>query len=154
MEKSVFKVTYSVDEMQNAIVQIIEQMKNSNWLPELILSINRGGCIPGIYLSHRIQKPHKVIDIQLRDNSATPNLSVLNNCVSVYKRVLIIDDINDSGDTFGLIDKNLDNSDCEIHFAALINNKTSKTEIDYFGQLIDKSKNPVWYVFPWEKWWK
>ena len=100
---SEIKVNYSIDEMQSAIVEIIEQMTNSNWLPEIILSINRGGCIPGIYLSHKIEKPHKVIDVQLRDSLISPNLSVLKECVSNYNRVLIIDDINDTGNTFSLI---------------------------------------------------
>jgi len=28
----------------------------------------------------------------------------------------------------------------------------SKVKIEYQGQFIDKSKNPSWYIFPWEKW--
>ena len=149
---SEIKVNYSIDEMQSAIVEIIEQMTNSNWLPEIILSINRGGCIPGIYLSHKIEKPHKVIDVQLRDSLISPNLSVLKECVSNYNRVLIIDDINDTGNTFSLIKNYSSKFNYEIHFAALINNVKSKIKTDYFGQLIVKSKNPVWYIFPWEKW--
>ena len=43
-------------------------------------------------------------------------------------------------------------SNNEIRYAALINNISSKTKIDYHGQLIDKRDNPVWYVFPWENW--
>jgi xanthine phosphoribosyltransferase len=151
---SEIKVNYSIDEMQNAIVQIIEQMTNSNWLPEIILSINRGGCIPGVYLSHKIEKPHKVIDVQLRDSLISPNFSVLKDCVCNYKRVLIIDDINDTGNTFSLIKNYSSKFNCEIHFSALINNVKSKIKIDYFGQRIDKSKNLVWYIFPWEKWYK
>jgi len=149
---SEIKLNYSIDEMQNALVKIIEQMKNSNWLPEIILSINRGGCIAGIYLSHKIEIPHKVIDIQLRDSSIIPNFSVLKDSLSKYKRVLIIDDINDSGNTLILIKDHSVKYQSEIRFAALINNINSKTKIDYQGQLIDKSKNPVWYIFPWEKW--
>ena len=72
-------------------------------MPEIILSINRGGCIPGIYLSHKIEIPHKVIDIQLRDSLVSPNFSVLNDCLSKYQKLLIVDDINDSGNTLKLI---------------------------------------------------
>ena len=78
------------------------------------------------------------------------------NISSFFKKnklVLIIDDINDTGKTFDFVKKTFNNSDCEIRFAALINNVTSKTKIDYHGQLIDKSESPVWYVFPWENWW-
>ena len=149
---SELKVNYSIDEMHVAIIRIIEQMNDSNWMPEIILSINRGGCIPGIYLSHKIEIPHKVIDIQLRDNSVSPNFSVLNDCLTKYQKLLIVDDINDSGNTLKLIkDQSVENKS-EIRFAALINNIKSKIKIDYQGQQIDKSKNPVWYVFPWEKW--
>ena len=149
---SELKVTYSIDEMHIAIIRIIEQMNDSNWKPEIILSINRGGCIPGIYLSHKIEIPHKVIDIQLRDSSVSPNFSVLNDCLAKYKKLLIVDDINDSGNTLSLIKDHSVKFESEIRFAVLINNIKSKIKIDYQGQLIDKSKNPVWYIFPWEKW--
>ena len=149
---SELKVNYAIDEMHVAIIRIIEQMNDSNWMPEIILSINRGGCIPGIYLSHKIEIPHKVIDIQLRDSSVSPNFSVLNDCLAKYKKLLIVDDINDSGNTLKLIKDHSVKNESEIRFAALINNIKSKIKIDYQGQLIDKSKNPVWYVFPWEKW--
>ena len=149
---SELKVNYSIDEMHVAIIRIIEQMNDSNWMPEIILSINRGGCIPGIYLSHKIEIPHKVIDIQLRDSSVSPNFSVLNDCLAKYKKLLIVDDINDSGNTLKLIKDHSLKNEPEIRFAALINNFKSKIKIDYQGQLIDKSKNPVWYIFPWEKW--
>ena len=149
---SELKVYYSIDEMHVAIIRIIEQMNDSNWMPEIILSINRGGCIPGIYLSHKIEIPHKVIDIQLRDSSVSPNFYVLNDCLTKYQKLLIVDDINDSGNTLKLIKDHSVKNESEIRFAALINNIKSKIKIDYQGQLIDKSKNPVWYIFPWEKW--
>ena len=149
---SELKVNYSIDEMHFAIIRIIEQMNDSNWMPEIILSINRGGCIPGIYLSHKIEIPHKVIDIQLRDSSVSPNFYVLNDCLTKYQKLLIVDDINDSGNTLKLIKDHSLKNEPEIRFAALINNIKSKIKIDYQGQQIDKSKNPVWYVFPWEKW--
>ena len=143
------KSSYSINEMHNAIRQIVEQINISGFNPEVIVSINRGGCIPGVYLSHFLDKPHKMIDIKsLNDNSENISSFFRKN-----KLVLIIDDINDTGKTFDFVKKTFNNLDCEIRFAALINNVTSKTKIDYHGQLIDKSESPVWYVFPWENWW-
>ena len=143
------KSSYSINEMHNAIRQIVEQINISGFNPEVIVSINRGGCIPGVYLSHFLDKPHKMIDIKsLNDNSENISSFFRKN-----KLILIIDDINDTGKTFDFVKKTFHNSDCEIRFAALINNVTSKTKIDYHGQLIDKSESPVWYVFPWENWW-
>ncbi len=144
MKKSI----YSINEMHNAIKQIVKQINISGFKPEVIISINRGGCIPGVYLSHFLDKPHRMIDIKLVDSSEKKFSFLKKN-----KLILIIDDINDTGRTFDFVKKTFNNSDCEIRFAALINNVTSKTKIDYHGQLIDKSENPVWYVFPWENWW-
>ncbi len=67
--------------MRNALVQIEDQMVHSNWMPDLIMGINRGGCIPGVYLSHRLKKEHLVLDIRLRDHKATPAM------ISVFTEV-------------------------------------------------------------------
>jgi len=149
MKKSI----YSINEMHNAIKQIVEQINISGFNPEVIVSINRGGCIPGVYLSHFLNKPHKMIDIKSLKSDLENDFSFLSNSIKKNKLILIIDDINDTGKTFDFVKKIFSNSNCEIRFAALINNVTSKTKIDYHGQLVDKSDNPVWYVFPWENWW-
>ena len=68
---------FTTGQMRNALIQIEDQMVHSNWMPTVILGINRGGCIPGVYLSHRLKLAHEVLDVRLRDHTATPNLTVL-----------------------------------------------------------------------------
>jgi len=68
------------------------------------------------------------------------------------KKILIIDDINDTGETFKFIDDNFGRENGRIKFAALVNNKPSKTLIDYKGYEINKDEVPTWIVFPWEEW--
>ena len=143
----------SIDEINNTFRNIVDQMYVSEFKPEIILSINRGGCIPGVYLSHYFGKPHNIVDIKSLKADSGNQFSLLINPIKDNKRILIIDDINDSGETFNIVKKIFINSNCEIRFAALINNISSKTKIDYHGQLIDKKDNAVWYVFPWEDWW-
>ena len=143
---------FTTIQMRNALIQIEDQMVHSAWMPSIVLGINRGGCIPGVYLSHRIKTPHEVLDIRLRDHTTKPNLSVLEKAFAFQKKILIIDDINDSGETFNYIVKNFGKGDGRIKFAALIHNTPSKAQVDYHGYTIDKSKNPAWIVFPWEEW--
>ena len=143
---------FTTIQMRNALIQIEDQMVHSNWMPSIVLGINRGGCIPGVYLSHRIKTPHEVLDIRLRDHTVKPNLTVLEKAFAFQKKILIIDDINDTGDTFNYIVKNFGAGDGRIKFAALIHNTPSKAKVDYHGYTIDKSKNPAWIVFPWEEW--
>tara|TARA_Y200000002_G_C22637709_1_gene645484 strand:- start:836 stop:1282 length:447 start_codon:yes stop_codon:yes gene_type:complete len=148
MKKSIL----SNNEINNAIKEIVNQIDISGFTPEIILSINRGGCIPGVYLSHYFKKPHNIIDIKSLKANSLKDFSLLTNTLKKNKSVLVIDDINDSGKTFDIVKKIFSSSNNEIRFAALINNVSSKTKIDYHGQLIDKRDNPVWYVFPWENW--
>ena len=144
MKKSII----SVDEIKYALKEIVKQIDISGFNPEIIVSINRGGCIPGVYLSHFLNKPHKMVDIKSIDNQ---KISV--NTIKKFKSALIIDDINDTGKTFTIVKETFDNTNADIRYAALINNISSKTKIEYHGQIINKKENPIWYVFPWENWW-
>ena len=59
------KTYFTIKEMEKGLLEIKKQIKKSAWIPEIILSVNRGGCVPGVYLSHMINIPHKVVDVQL-----------------------------------------------------------------------------------------
>ena len=143
------KSYFTIDDMKSALSKIISQIESSNFTPEIIFSINRGGCIPGVYLSHAINVQHKVIDVQLRDDLNSPNIKSLSNIISVYNNILIIDDINDTGSTFNFIKKSFKNK--KLYYASLIENKTSSFKVNFFGKIIDKSVDPKWIVFPWEE---
>ena len=145
------KKTFDINQMKTALSKITKQIYNSNWMPEIILSVNRGGCVPGIYLSHEINIPHKVIDVQLRDSKNKPNLDILKYSTNKYDSILIIDDINDTGATFDLIHQNIKATNKDIRYAVLIDNTSSNFKTQFKGTIIDKSKNPIWIVFPWEK---
>ena len=58
------KSKISINKINNAIKKIVEQIEGSEFKPEMIVSINRGGCIPGVYLSHYFKKPHNIIDVK------------------------------------------------------------------------------------------
>jgi len=58
-----YSIEFTYEEMIDSIKNISDQLSQSKFDPEIIISINRGGCIPGIYLSHYIDKPHEVIKL-------------------------------------------------------------------------------------------
>ena len=49
MSEEIKKNYFTTGQMRNALIQIEDQMVHSNWMPTVILGINRGGCIPGVY---------------------------------------------------------------------------------------------------------
>ena len=148
------KIYFTIEEMIDSIRNISEQLTNSNFDPEVIISINRGGCVPGIYLSHYIDKPHEVINIELRDSNKEPDLNSIKEKISQFRSVLIIDDINDSGKTIGVIKDLSKNLITKIHFAVLINKSESTSKVEFYGKTVNSKINDYWYVFPWENWWK
>ena len=87
------------------------------------------------------------------DIKSINNQKISVNTLKEFKSALIIDDINDTGKTFSIVKETFDNTNADIRYAALINNISSKTKIEYHGQIINKKENPIWYVFPWENWW-
>ena len=142
---------YGKKDFINSLNKIVKQIKNSNWSPKVIFSINRGGCIPGIYLSHQLNLKHKVIDIQLRDNNRTPDLKIIKEKIKQFDNILLVDDINDSGKTLKII-YDLNNPPKIILNATLIYNEESKVKTHFYGKMIKRTEDKSWYVFPWEEW--
>ena len=72
-------------------------------------------------------------------------------------KVLIVDDICDSGETFerlsNYIKENI-NHECEVRFSALWWNNECDFKPHYFIKEIAKYSNEVWIDFPHESWWK
>ncbi|MAD58897.1 MAG: hypothetical protein CMB81_01015 [Flammeovirgaceae bacterium] len=130
-------------------IKILEiNINESNWKPDLILSINRGGCVPGVFLSHKMGVRHEVYSFDFNRDSKIDSL--YNKIVRYHTSVLIIDDINDTGNTLSNMCEVFKEHLSKLKFAVLINNKSSSFEVDYYSGQIDKSTDNSWIVFPWE----
>ena len=145
------KLYFTNIQMRNALIQIEDKLVHSGWMPDVVMGVNRGGVIPGVYLSHRIKRKHIPVDVRLRDNVDTDNLDALYRAIDKGEKILIIDDINDTGATFEHIRFNCDRN-ANVRYAAVINNRPSPFRVDYYGYEIDKSVEDRWVVFPWEEW--
>ena len=83
------------------------------------------------------------------------------------EEILIVDDINDTGDTLAWIKQDWNNSgkvvangkseinwEANVRFAVLTENEPSKFgDVDYVSKFINKNEDPQWLVYPWEEWW-
>jgi hypoxanthine phosphoribosyltransferase len=92
-------------------------------------------------------------------------MTLLNN--GLFKDILIVDDMNDSGATINWIMKDWE-AGCfpgdpswdevwngNVKFAVLFDNIASKCKVsmDFVGEEINKAENDVWIDFPYEDWW-
>ena len=143
---------FEKEDFIDSLNKIVEQIENSNWSPNVIISINRGGCVPGIYLSHRLNLKHKVIDIQFRDSNKSPDFKMVKQKIKRFDNILLVDDINDSGKTLKTIYDLSNAYSKKIYNATLIYNQESIIKTDFYGRMIKRSEDKNWYVFPWEEW--
>lgn len=148
------KQIYTIENMKGDLLEIIRSMNEDNWSPDIILAIGRGGYIPGVYISHWLNKPLHAYHYSLRDLERRDrfNPDLIEACSN--KKVLVIDDICDVGSTFASIKAVLDQLKAESRVSCLIYNIGEKNfEPNYWGTEINKVENPVWISYPWENWW-
>ena len=128
---------YNLDECKRDIYNIAAQMSAASWKPSLIVGLSRGGAVPAVMLSHAIGGV-SIVSEAPRDVPSTIEYGSAN--------ILIIDDICDSGRTF----RKLQQYYANLKTAALIYNTESGVSVDFYGQRIQRSKQPLWYQFFWE----
>jgi hypoxanthine phosphoribosyltransferase len=123
--------------------------------PNVIVGIARGGLVPGLMMSHWMNKPFKPIIAALRDFPEWEDYLPR----KTDSRVLIVDDICDSGATFDKLEKGLKarskelDRNLEVRFATLWWNNECEYEPYYYVQELAKDSTNTWIFFPWENWW-
>lgn len=159
------KVNRTYAQVEGGCLSIIRQMMTDKWTPDYIVGITRGGVIPATLISHFTNITMKPLEVSLRDSGVcTSDLSMSEDAFNGVK-ILIVDDINDSGATLDWI-RNDWQSSClptdpkwehiwhnSVRFATIVENVGSNAYVDYCAEEIDKREDDVWIVFPWEHWW-
>jgi hypoxanthine phosphoribosyltransferase len=163
-EKSVSKRYISEQEMKTGVLDIVSQMYSDDWRPDIIVGVTRGGLIPAVMMSHYTGIRMETIDVRLRDTFNSPEHALwMAEEAGAGKRILILDDINDTGETFKWIVKDWEESNPpadwvdiwgnNVRFATIIDNAPSAFDVDYTSIEINKAEDPAWIVFPFEEWW-
>lgn len=132
----------------NTIVQIIGSQKF-----DIIVGLSRGGCIPAVVLSHKLGIPATMLNLSTRDGVTTDlNLyQYFENLSEKFFRILIVDDLVDSGKTIQWI-CNTSQIFCHTSLATLLHNTDVKIGIDhYFGTPFTRTLERRYFDFWWEK---
>lgn len=148
------KVFYSWDDIEKTMDKIFDQMKESRWLPEVIISIGEGGLVPARLLADRLKRK-AIIDMisakmytGIGERNATPKIGPLARSYTGMN-VLLIDDIIDSGLTIDAVIDKLKTQRCRgIKVATLDAKEHVKRLPSYWVNTVKKEE---WIVYPWEK---
>jgi len=130
------------------------QLDGDHWAPDFLIGIGRGGLVPAVYLSHALGLPTLSVDhsAQVHDFAGAA-LERLAARTRAGERLLVVDDINDSGATIAKLRAMLAEAGAaaeQIRFATLLDNIRSVSRVDYRARTIDRAVTKDWFVFPWE----
>lgn len=142
------------DEFVADVQAVAAALAADAWRPDHIVGIGRGGLVPGAYLSHRTGISLLSVDY----SSGVPGfaqelMAKLASATRAGRRILLMDDINDSGGTILALRATLAEQGCaleQVRIAVLIDNARSGARVDYRARTIDRAVDKSWFVFPWE----
>jgi len=134
-----------------AVDLIASDIRKSNIQFHKIYGIARGGLPLAVALSHKLNVPMDVVKWSLRDFKDR-DLGNLPNDLFAGKKVLLVDDIIDSGVTMHEISFNLgEYNSTDLKIACWIYNVDQDIKPDYFADSIDRSVDKTWFEFWWER---
>lgn len=173
---------YSWADIETMCTEIVTTMYTSNYKPDYIVGITRGGNVPATIISNMTGIPCEAIKVSLRDGSTLEsNCAMADDAFGVVaaedralyksrfdpglrKKILIVDDINDTGATFNWIREDWQKS-CfpqeqdvwnviwgnTVKFAVLTENLASNFHhTNFYAHEVNKAEKDVWLVYPWE----
>lgn len=148
------KLFYTWNDYSNDMAALKSKINADDY--DVVVGIARGGLIPAIELSHHLEKPLVPLVWQTRDGTPPEELPGDIAQLIFQKRVLLVDDICDSGETYHQVYEAilgefnrlaLSLTSICIHY-----NKGEKLfRPDIWAVEINKKVDPIWLVYPWEK---
>ena len=166
------KIYYTWRDVEHHTQEILRQICSDSWRPDYVVGLTRGGLVPANLISQYLGCRMETLKVSLRDDTeCESNLWMAEDAfgheMERPKRILIVDDINDTGATLNYIREDWP-SGCfpdnprwtevwgsNVRVAVLVDNESSKSEIpvSYSAVDINKAEQDSWIVFPWESWW-
>lgn len=145
-------ITYA--QFLDEVEAVARQIEADDWRPDFLVGIGRGGLVPAAFLSHRTGIALLSVDHSSGESDfADYLLDKLAARIRAGRRILIVDDINDSGGTIAALRAAIDDKSGDragLRIAVLIHNIRSRAVAEYHGTEIDRAADKRWFVFPWE----
>ena len=138
------------EQEQSCLNDALAKMVDSGWTPDLILGVSRGGLIPAVIASHKMDLPMIPVAwpsrdyAHLRDTFVAERLHKLGS----KHRILVVEELIDTGTSLTELKEVLDDTAHEFKYLTLFQRTTSTFAADYVGQVVDSEE---WLEFSWER---
>ncbi len=144
-------------DIESCCIELCNKIQELSYNVEAIISVQRGGCIPGVIISH-ILSVDEFYTIGIRTTSSEsirairyehPILLVPDTLENITgKNVLIVDDVTNTGNTLKYAKREIMKyapNKCLTSVLIWDGDNSSKCMADLFARY-----SPYWVVFPWE----
>lgn len=141
----------SLAEFESHCDGIAKKIRDSGFVPEIIIGIARGGLVPSVYLSDALGVPH-IAAVQIRlytDRGVKGRLEILDYTRRdlAGKKVLVVDDVSDSGETLLALEGWLRGHKVGEYKIACIHSKPGTKRVpDFYAE-----ETHAWLQYPWNK---
>jgi len=134
------------------LLNLASQIRRDGFRPDIIVGIARGGWPPARIISDLLENP-EIANVKAEfylGVAETKGEPVITQSVSVpvkNKKVLIVDDVADTGKSLALVRKHLKEQGAgDVRIATIYFKPWSIVTPDYFER-----KTSHWIIFPWER---
>ena len=142
----------SWDQIYGLLLKLAQAVRKSGFEPDLIVGVSRGGWIPARIMSDLLENP-KLANVTVEfyvGIAETKNEPIITQPVSVSvkdKRVLVVDDLADTGESLRLVNSHLKkHGTSEVKIATIYYKPWSIIVPHYY-----EKETHRWIVFPWEQ---
>jgi len=139
------------DQIYDMLLNLAERIRKNGFKPDLIVGVSRGGWPPARVLSDLLDNPNLAnvkaeFYLGVAETKMEPILTQPVSVAVAGKKVLIVDEVADTGKSLELVKKHIvKQGACEVKIATVYYKPWSVVVPDYYGKETSR-----WIVFPWE----
>ena len=150
LEKLDFEIP-SWKKIHRSILELSVEIEKSNFKPDIIVGMARGGWIPARIISDCLGNPNLAnVSVEFYENlGETKSKPMIKQPISVSvrnKKILLVDDVVDTGKSVKLVETHLRNNGASsIKIASVYYKPWSIVIPEYY-----QKETQLWIIFPWE----
>jgi len=140
------------DQIYNMLLNLADKIKKDKFHPDVIVGICRGGWLPARVMSDLLENPELAnvrveFYVGVAETKTEPVITQPVSASITDKKVLIMDDVADTGKSLKLVKDHAENQGAKsVKIATIYHKPWSEIIPDYY-----EKKTRRWVVFPWER---